>query len=63
MRIRECSYKALGVSFCISMGFVLLCEKIIDNEEAFPVETFILTTAFYVSMVFSCIIIKKEASA
>lgn len=28
MRIRECSYKALGVSFCISMGFVLLCEKI-----------------------------------
>ena len=46
MRIRECSYKALGVSFCISMGFVLLCEKIIDNEEAFPVETFILTAAF-----------------
>lgn len=46
MRIRECSYKALGVSFCISLGFVLLCEKIIDNEEAFPVETFILTAAF-----------------
>ena len=46
LRIRECSYKALGVSFCLSLGFVLLCEKLIDNEEAFPVETFLLTAAF-----------------
>lgn len=46
LRIRECSFKSLGVSFCLSLGFVLLCEKLLKDDEAFAVETFLLTAVF-----------------
>ena len=46
LRIRECSMKALGISFCFSLGLVALFEKLVGDEEAYPVETFLLTAIF-----------------
>ncbi|HJA93179.1 MAG TPA: YfhO family protein [Candidatus Eisenbergiella merdipullorum] len=44
--IRDCSLKALGVCFCLSLGFVLLFEKLMADEEAYRTETFLLTALF-----------------
>lgn len=46
LNIRGCSLKALGGSFCLSLGFVLLFEKLMADEEAYRTETFLLTALF-----------------
>ena len=46
LNIRYCSRKALGGSFCLSLGFVLLFEKLMADEEAYHTETFLLTALF-----------------
>ncbi len=43
LRIRDCSFKALGAAFCFSLGLVLFFEKFYSGEEAYPTETFFLT--------------------
>ena len=46
LNIRGCSLKALGGCFCLSLGFVLLFEKLMADEEAYRTETFLLTALF-----------------
>ena len=46
LNIRGCSLKALGGCFCLSLGFVLLFEKMMADEEAYRTETFLLTALF-----------------
>lgn len=46
LRIRECSPRALGISFCLSLGAVVLFEKLAANQETFPTESFLLTALF-----------------
>ena len=46
LRIRDCSLKVLGGSFCLSLGFILLFEKLLADEEAYRTETFLLTALF-----------------
>ena len=46
LSIRSCSLKALGGSFCFSLGLVLLFEKLMADEEAYRTETFLLTALF-----------------
>ncbi len=46
LRIQECSFQMIGSAFCLSLGGVLLFEKLMEGQEAFPVESFLLTAAF-----------------
>ncbi len=46
LNIRGCSLKALGGSFCLSLGLILLFEKLMADEEAYRTETFLLTALF-----------------
>lgn len=46
LSIRSCSLKALGGAFCLSLGLVLLFEKLMADEEAYRTETFLLTALF-----------------
>ncbi len=43
LRIRDCSFKTLGIGFCLSLGLVLFFEKFYAGEEAYPAEAFLLT--------------------
>lgn len=46
LRIRECSLRAVGFAFCLALGTVLLFEKLMEGDEAYPVGSFLLTAVF-----------------
>ena len=60
LNIRGCSLKALGGCFCLSLGFVLLFEKLMADEEAYRTDTFLLTALFCVCTVCSFIFTGTE---
>lgn len=46
LRIRACSFRTVGSAFCLSLGAVLLFEKLMEGQEAYSVESFLLTAVF-----------------
>ncbi len=43
LRIRSCSLRTIGCSFCLTLGSVFLFEKFTENAEAYEPESFLLT--------------------